>query len=170
MVEQKHWNTPFFTGTSRIHVKINNTDRAPAEHQKTQTPKRTRRILMQLGRTKEGQKGRRKQEMGRDQLPLQGTECEASFLYSRKHIHSRDISWERQGPLEVWRGTQHPVCGRKDKVRTVNMICIIALHSPAGFMCLWMYQAWGGQVLKSEVWSIDPGQGPVWITINCGKF
>ena len=30
-------------------------------------------------------------------------------------------------------------------------------YAEASVMCLWMYRGWAGQVLKSEVWSIDPG-------------
>ena len=92
------------------------------------TPKRTRKILTQPGRTK-GRKTKRGNEKG--PAPLRGAEGEESFLHSEKPPHSGKISRDREGALGGQRGMQQLVSGGQDRVRSVLTVHAAAPCTPA---------------------------------------
>ena len=92
---------------------------------KPQTPRRARKIPMQLGRKKVRKK--KKEGMGWDQHPWQGTEGEERLLHSEQPIHRGESSWGRKGLLGNCRKRQPSVCGRQDKARTALMVSMSVL-------------------------------------------
>ena len=93
------------------------------------TPKRTRKIPTQLGRTKERKRKKRRNEKG--PAPLRGAEGEARFLHSEKPPHSGKISWDREGALGDQRGMQQLVNGRQHRVRSALTVHAAAPCTPA---------------------------------------
>lgn len=71
---------------------------------------------------------KKKRGKGKGPVPLVGNWCEQRFPHSEKPTHSREISWDRKGPLGDKR---KPVYGRQDKERISHMVHNTALHTPA---------------------------------------
>ena len=87
-----------------------------------------------------------------------GGEVVERFLYPGKHFYQRGNQLgQKRSIWGCWRRMKWLVCGRQDRVRPIQMVHAIDLHTPAWDLCLLVHKGagcWkveiGDQTLKED--------------------